>query len=48
VAESLTQVSSSMEGFEASGEEGKSPNETLITRTIFTVYCHQEKELSLI
>lgn len=47
MAESLSEVSSSMEGLEVT-EEGKSPNETLMTRTRFTVYGHQAKELSLI
>lgn len=47
MAESLSEVSSSMEGLEGS-EEGKLSNKTFMTSTGFAVYCHEKKEPGLI
>lgn len=43
MAESLKEVSSSMEALEGS-EEGKSHDQISMTSARFAVYCHQEKE----
>lgn len=43
MAESLSEVSSSMEGLE---DDGKSPDKILMTSAGFTVYHHQERAQS--